>query len=211
MDPRFQTSFIPKKPIVAQIKSSSVSTINLFTLISTVIFITVVALSGGLFFYKGVVAKQIESDKATLDRARGAFEPELIAQITRLDTRIETARKLMDSHISVRPLFEFISSITLQSVRFRDFTFSYPAPDKIQVTMTGQAKNYASVALQSDVLNEQKNFEDVSISNMSLDGSGTISFAVSAIVNAKLLSYASTLNQSSVTPAINVTASSTKP
>jgi len=199
MDPRFQTSFIPKKPIVAQVRSSSPSPVNVFTLIATVLFIGAVALSGGVFFYKTLLAKQIESDKETLARARDAFDPNLIAKIVRLDTRIETARKLLASHISVNPLFEFISSITLQSVRFKDFGFSYAGPDKVQVTMTGEARSYASVALQSDVLNEQDTFQEVTISDMSLGSSGTISFNVTALVDAKLLSYASSFNQASTT------------
>lgn len=189
MDPRFQTSFIPKKPIVTQSNSIAPSSINLVTLIATVIFVVVLALSGAAYFYKGLIVKQIEADKATLGRARDAFDPKLIAQIVRLDNRIETARKLMASHISVNPLFQFISSITLQSVRFRDFDFSYAGPDKIQVSMTGQAQNYASVALQSDELYKQKSFQNVSIGDMALDRSGVISFKVSATVDSKLLSY----------------------
>lgn len=191
MDPRFQTSFIPKKPIIAQARSIAPSSINLITLIATILFIVVLALSGAAFFYKGLLTKQIEADKTTLGRARDAFDPKLIAQIVRLDTRIETSSKLMASHISVNPLFEFISSITLQSVRFRDFGFSYAGPDKILVNMTGQAKNYASVALQSDELYKQKSFQDVKIGDMVLDASGNISFSVTATVDSKLLSYAS--------------------
>jgi hypothetical protein len=189
MDPRFQTSFIPKKPIIAQARSIAPSSINLITLIATILFIVVLALAGAAFFYKGLLAKQIAEDKATLGRARDAFDPKLIAQIVRLDTRIETANRLMASHISVDPLFEFISSITLQSVRFRDFGFSYAGPDKILVSMTGQAKNYASVALQSDELYKQKSFQNVKIGDMALDQAGNISFTVSATVDSKLLSY----------------------
>ncbi len=198
MDPRFQTSFIPKKPIVAQTSSRSSSTINLFTLVSTIVFVTTLALSGAAFFYKGVVAKQIESDKASLERARGQFDPELIVQITRLDARIETAKTLLASHVSVGPLFDLISKITLPSVRFRDFDFAYLSSDKISVEMTGQATNYASVALQSDVLNAQKNLKDVTIGDMNLDGAGDISFTVSATVDPKVLLYSETLTQPSI-------------
>jgi hypothetical protein len=199
MDPRFQTSFIPKKPIVAQARTVAPSSINLITLIATVLFIGVIALAGAAFFYKGLLVKQIEADKATLDRARDAFDPKLIAQIVRLDTRIETARKLMASHIAVNPLFEFISSITLQSVRFKDFSFSYAGADKIQVSMTGQARNYASVALQSDELYKQKTLQNVTVSDMTLDQSGIISFKVSALVDSKLLSYSNSYTGSSNT------------
>ncbi|MFA6158777.1 MAG: hypothetical protein WC763_04130 [Candidatus Paceibacterota bacterium] len=193
MDPRFQTSFIPKKPIVAQVKSGSSSPINLFTLISTVLFFAMIAVSAGAFLYKGLLVKQIGGGKASLDRARDAFDPELISQIVRLDSRINTAKALMASHVTVNPLFDFVSSITLQTVRFKNFNFSYLAPDKIQVSMTGQTRSYASVALQSDTLNEQKSLKNVTIGDMVLDASGSISFDVTAVIDPTVLSYSTSI------------------
>ncbi len=195
MDPRFQTSFIPKKPIVAQSSVRTPANINLFALIATVIFVTTLAVGGAAFFYERVLAKQIESDKASLERARGAFDPELIAQIVRFDTRIETARKLIEQHVSVGPLFQFVADITLPSVRFNNFEFSYLSPEEVEVSMTGQAKSYASVALQSDVLNDQKNLTEVTVGDMDLGNAGDISFSVTGKVNPALLRYSSTLTQ----------------
>lgn len=179
---------------MAQSRVSAPANINLFALIATVIFVTTLAAGGAAFFYKNLLAKQIEADKASLERARGAFDPELINQIVRFDTRIETAKKLLQSHVSVGPLFQFIADITLPSVRFNNFEFTYLSPEEVQVSMTGQARNYASVALQSDVLNEQKNLTEVTIGDMDLGNAGDISFSVSAKVSPELLRYSSTLS-----------------
>lgn len=195
MDPRFQTSFIPKKPIVAQSRVRTPANINLFALIATVIFVSTLAVGGAAFFYERVLTKQIESDQKSLELARGAFDPELIAQIVRFDTRIETARKLLDSHISVNPLFQFVADVTIPSVRFSDLDFEYLGPEDVTVSMTGQARNYTAVALQSDVLNDQKNFTEVTIGDMNLDGAGNIGFSVSGKLNPDLLLYSKTLTQ----------------
>jgi hypothetical protein len=197
MDPRFQTSFIPKKPIVSQAGGVRTKTpINLFSLIGVVLFLATLGVGGAAFFYQSVLDKQIAENKATLDRAKGAFEPELINQIVRLDTRIQNTKKLLSTHISVTPLFDYISSITLKTVRFRNFSFAYLASDKIVVTMQGQGQSYASVALQSDLLNQQKYLKDTVIGDMSLEPTGFVSFSVSTIIDPIITSYSHALNPS---------------
>lgn len=193
MDPQFQRSFIPKKPIT--VTSTRVpSTVNLFALVAIVLFIVCLGLSGAVFFYNNLLAKQIEDNKASLDRAKGAFEPELIQQIIRRDTRIETAKSLLEGHISVTPLFDYLSTVTLKSVRFRDFNFSYLASDKIQITMRAQGQSYAAVALESDLLNSQKNLHNTILSGMSLDPAGTVSFSVSTTIDPGIFSYATSVS-----------------
>lgn len=169
------------------------STINLFSLLATVLFLVAIALSAGVYFYRGVVQKQIDSASSSLDRAKAAFDPDTINQITRLDTRIEAGKALLGSHVSVTPLFDFLSSVTLKTVRFRDFSFSYLAADKIAVSMKGQAVSYAAVALESDLLNSKKQLKNTILSDMALDTQGTVSFSVSTTIDPKLLSYAPTI------------------
>ena len=188
MDPRFQTSFIPKKPITA---TSSVweKTVNIFSLVATVLFIVSVAFSGGVFFYEKLVADQIKTNEVNLNKSKSHFDPNLIENVKRLDTRIETSKKLLSSHVSVTPFFGFLSSVTLKSVRFKDISFSYLSGDKVVVLMKGQAQSYEAVALQSDLLEEQSNLNDTVISDMALEAAGTVSFNVTTTVNSNLLSY----------------------
>jgi len=206
MDPQFKTSFIPKKPIVSQSAGfRAPSTINLFSLLSTVLFIVVIALSGGVFFYKSFVANQIESKKTTLERARDAFDPEIIEQIIRLDMRIENSKKLLAGHLAITPFFDFLSSVTLRTVRFEDFNFSYLAPDKISVEMKGEAESYASIALQSDHLNSQKDLKDTIISDIALEPTGTISFKINMTIDPSLISYSSSIKPTEPTESMNST------
>lgn len=190
MDPRFQTSFIPKKPVIAA--TGKVATpISLFSLIATIFFIIGIVLTGGMFFYKQLVLKQIETGKTELNAAKGAFEPEVIKDLVRIDSRLTAGNALLTNHVAVTPLFDFLSSVTLRSVRFKDFTFTYLASDKIQVQMKGQAQNYASVALQADLLSEQTSLTGTVLSDMTLEPTGTISFNVVTTVNPSLVSYSS--------------------
>ena len=194
MDPQFKTSFIPKKPIVAPAGGyRASSTINLFSLLAVTLFIIALVLSGAAFFYKSLLAKQIQSNKATLERAKGAFDPELIERIIKLDSRIETSKKLLSEHLALSPFFDFLATVTLQTGRFSDFSFSYLAKDKIKVEMKGQAESYASIALESDLLNSQKYLNGVVVGDMALEPSGMVSFKVEATVNPALISYSATI------------------
>ena len=55
MEQNFQTSFIPKKPIVED-RATSSRPAGFLIVVSVFIFFTVLISSGGLYFYKGVLA-----------------------------------------------------------------------------------------------------------------------------------------------------------
>ncbi|HEY9480661.1 MAG TPA: hypothetical protein VIR98_00310 [Candidatus Paceibacterota bacterium] len=195
MNPENHASFIPKKPIMAA-PGRTTASIALFPLLAWTLFIVAVALSGAAYLYKGLVDKQIADDKASLERAKDAFDPGLIDQLIRLDSRLTTGKTLLGSHLAVTPLFDFISSITLRSVRFKDFDFAYLAPDKIKLSMKGEALSYAAVALQSDVFSAQKGLSDTLLSDMALDPSGMVTFSVTTLVSPSIVTY----NASSTEP-----------
>ena len=189
MDPRFQTSFIPKKPIVS-VPGGGPKTINLFALLATVLFVGTILLAGGVYFYKSYLVKGLEEDKKSLEEARKEDDPNLIKTVIRLDSRIETSEKLIDSHIAVSPFFGYLSGITLKTVRFKDFDFAYLGKKNVTISLTGEAQGYEAVALQSDLLFEQEELSEVSIGDLSLGDDGKVGFSVTAILDADLLSYA---------------------
>lgn len=197
MDPRFQqTSFIPKKPMVTPQKVKSSAPISVLSLIATIFFIGAVGFAGGTFFYKELVKKQIETARTTLESKKAAYVPDEIEYLIRLDARLTASRQLLQNHIAVTPLFKFLGDITLESVRFRDFVFTYFGPDKIQVEMKGLASNYPSVALQSDLFNEQDALSNTVFSDLAIEGTGLRSFKVVTTINPKLVSYEELINQS---------------
>jgi hypothetical protein len=207
MDPRFQTSFIPKKPIVSAPGGGGPRTINLFALLATVLFIGTILLAGGVFFYKSYLEKGLEADKQELAKVRKDDDPNLIKKVIRLDSRIVTSKRLIESHIAVSPFFNYLSTITLKTVRFKDFDFSYLGKDNVTVSLTGEASGYEAVALQSDLLVKQQELSNVIIGDLSLKDSGRVEFRVTANVKSDLLSYAAMYKEdpkaSTQTPAQN--------
>ena len=66
MESRFQTSFIPKKPVVSE-QARKPKVVNLFAVLGTVVFILMVVASAGTFFYKSYLAKTIDASKNQLE------------------------------------------------------------------------------------------------------------------------------------------------
>lgn len=195
MDPRFQqTSFIPKKPMVTPQKVKSSAPISVLSLIATIFFIGAVALAGGMFFYKELVKNQIEEAKKTLEAEKAAYIPDEIEYLIRLDARLTASKQLLQNHVAVTPFFQFLGNNTLNSVRFRDFVFTYLAPDKIQVEMKGVAQNYPSIALQSDLFNEQDELSETVFSDLAVETNGLRSFKVVTIIDPRLVSYERLIN-----------------
>ena len=73
MEQNFQTSFIPKKPMIEDRVVASRPT-SLLTILSIFVFITVVVASVGLYFYKGVLVKNIAGMNEDLNIAKSLFQ-----------------------------------------------------------------------------------------------------------------------------------------
>ena len=60
MDQNFQTSFIPKKPIVEQTATNTADSkpVGFLLVIGIVIFLAMIAVSAGVYIYKGNLVKQ---------------------------------------------------------------------------------------------------------------------------------------------------------
>lgn len=191
MEQNFQTSFIPKKPIIKEHETSS-RPVGIL-LIGSLFILFVVSLSiGGLYFYKGTVIKNIASLKDSLNLAKNRFEPARISELQVLDKRLRASTEILSKHISITPIFSVLEKLTMKTVRFTKFTYDIGA-DKVSIKMSGQAIGYRSVALQSDLFANNKNFINPIFSNLTLDNSGNVLFDLDFSVDSSFVNYKQTL------------------
>ncbi len=190
-----QTSFIPKKSLTPAPTGISREGMSLFMIGALLFFVLAVASSVGVFLYQNILKSQIESRMADLERTKGAFEPSVIQELRRLDKRIEVAKILLDRHIAASTLFDTLQRSTVQSLRFEAMTLS-SANEKgdLSVLIKGQAKSYASVAYQSDILGKTKGIKNPVFSDLNLDQRGNVVFNLKALVGADFLNYKNTVS-----------------
>lgn len=214
MDSQSQTSFIPKKPIIQTGYSYENRGVSVVTIICVIIFFAAVALSVGAYLYKGYLEKSLTDKRETLERARKGFDLDTVRDLKRLGSRIEESQKLLDQHIAVSAFFDILEDATIKYVRFLDLSLAIPSRELevgaietsqvsnsvggVQFKARGNAKNYTSVALQSDVFNRTKGFREPIFSDLSLDSNGNINFSVSAIVDPQLIKFRSVIDSEDI-------------
>src|SRR3989344_4017766 len=193
MEPNFQTSFIPKKPMVAEHPTSGRS-VCFLTVISFIILFTVLLATGGLYLYKGVVTKNITKMENDLNLAKNRFEPSKITELQILDRRLKASTEILSNHIAITPVFQALSAITMKAVRYTKFSYNLgdEKNSKVAIQMSGQAIGYRSIALQSDLFttrDEGKNFIDPVFSNLTLDAKGNVLFDLEFSVDPSFVDY----------------------
>lgn len=196
MEQNFQTSFIPKKPIIEDTAKSSTSS-GFFVIITILIFVTVVLAYGGLFLYSNILTKNITTKKEQLDRANERFEINRINELKLLDKRLKAGEKVLDKHISISPIFEILQRITMKTVRYTKFSYEVTDKGEINVKMNGQALGYRYIALQADLFSKEKNLIDPVFSNLSLDDKSNVNFDLTFAVDPSLVDYEEKLQRES--------------
>jgi hypothetical protein len=192
MEPKFKTSFIPKKPISAQ-SSSSRKGVGFLTLISSVIFVGTSLFAAGVFMYKLTVEQRIEAQIKTLEKVRQSFEPNFISQATRLNRRIVAANKILDSHLSPSSIFELLETFTLKTISFSSFQFEDSVDGKVIVSARGEGDSFASVVLQSDEFGNSGYMRDVLFSGLEPNQQGNVDFTFEATLDPQLILYRKSL------------------
>lgn len=193
MQERVKTSFIPKASLKVE-RSESVrrSTFGVVNAIAAIILIAAIIAAGGVFFFEQFTKSSIENKRESLDRARAAFQPATIRELSRLDSRLLVGSTLLSSHTAPSVLFDFIERETLTSIRFRDFSYGEAGPGRVLLTMSGEARSFNAVALQSDAFGESNLFSEVIFENLNIDSTGNVVFDFSAVVNTSEIAYDST-------------------
>jgi hypothetical protein len=191
MEQNFQTSFIPKKPIINENTTYGGRSVSIFFIVSIFIFFTVLVVTGGLYFYKGILVKKIASLQDTLNLAKNRFEPSKITELQNFDKRLISSSEILSKHITIIPIFNALEQLTMKSVRYTNFSYSIGSEEKIviNIKMSGVAIGYRSIALQSDLFAKNKNLIDPVFSNLALDNSGNVLFDLDFSVDPSFVNY----------------------
>ncbi len=200
MDPKFQTSFIPKRPIAEAAPHSSVS---IFVLISIIIFLATLGVSGYVYLEKKSLINQIAEEQQVIQKNKNSFDPTTIESILILNSRITAADKLLKNHVAVSPVFDFLASRTLKNVRFKSFSFSNSFRNSdgeagLGIQLSGDAKSWETLASQADEFGKQdlkKNIREPKVSSFNLNADGSVSFTFSTFIQPEFISYLSTKTQ----------------
>lgn len=188
MDGKFQTSFIPKKPVVSAVRTKGPS-MSLFMLVSIFVFVVSLVCAGLVFAGKKYLSDQLAKDQESFRKAQEIFDPLTVDTLVKLDKRIESAKKILSRHIAILPIFDYLESKTLKNVRFKTMNVLFLESGVAGLDMKGEAKNFSAVALQSDVFAESKELKSPIISDIDLSLTGGVTFSFKSEVDPNVVLY----------------------
>ena len=193
MEQNFQTSFIPKKPMV-EVRATATKPVGILVVLSMLVLFTILLGTAGLYFYKTSLTKSLAQMEGDLSKARNRFEPSKITELQLLDKRLRASSEILSNHIAISPIFQALQAITMKTVRYTQFSYELGNDKDAMVTVkiSGIATGYRSIALQSDLFttkDEGKNFIDPVFSNLSLNEKGNVLFDLEFSVDPSFVDY----------------------
>lgn len=185
-----QISFIPKSPLgeedifVARPRPRSV-----LGFLATLLFLVSVGAYIGLYFYEDFISRNIQKKTGEIEMAQRALKssPE-IGRAKVFNARADLARTLLEKHIVISPVFDFLSQNTLKSILYKDFSFKDEG-GKLALSLKGESPSYSSLAYQTDVFRVSKDLLGFSVDNIELTKEGSVSFGFEMVLDRALLSY----------------------
>lgn len=199
MEPKFQSSFIPKGPVASSGNPAPDRSRgkNLLGLIASVIFVLAVVLSLGVFGYNSYLSYRISQTGGEIETARAQVDSDAIHELIRLESRISSTETLLDSHIVLSPLFDFLEDSTLQSVRFLEFDYNN-TNEGMQLVIAGEARGYSAVALQSEEFTDSQYFKNLVFSDLRLNEAGNVAFSLRTDIDPSMLSFSRIVERESL-------------
>ncbi len=208
MEPKFQTSFIPKKPLNqadSYASSEKKQSTSLLFLAGIFIFIVSIIVAAGAYGWGVYLENRQFQLKNNLSALEKGFDIDSISQLKQIDTKISLAKRILSNHIAVSQVFSIISKLTAQNIRFLSLDLSAPIDKSKGITMqmSGYAPSYEALAFQSDEFGrlEELNLRNIVINPAVLspmqNQNGNVTFSFSANLQPSALSYVNTLGMQS--------------
>lgn len=183
-------SFIPKSPLgeedifIARPRPRSI-----LGFLAALLFLASVGAYVGFYFYEDFLQRKIQEKTGEIETAQRTLKgsPE-IGRAKVFNARADLARALLEKHIVVSPLFDFLSRNTLESILYKDFSFKDGGGD-VTLVLKGEAPSYSSLAYQADIFRANKDLVGFSVENINLTKEGSISFVFTMTFNRIFFSY----------------------
>jgi hypothetical protein len=197
MEPKFQTSFIPKKPVVAT-AGSSVEVIhetNPLSIIAGIVFIVSILVSGGLFGYKIMLNNAIEQAGLDLDSARSTFQLDKIQEMLDANSRITSAKELLESHIVSSEILYLMHDLTVKQMQLKELVYKDQGKTGL-VTIQGSASSYNALAQQGRIFDENEFIRDERFFDFNPGENGLIDASFAGVIDPSLISFKNKIESS---------------
>ena len=195
MENSFQTSFIPKKPIIDNgLSVKRDKTMSISMVITVSLMFIMVGSTAGLFLYKNYLTNTKDQLSGSLAKMRDSFDENTIKELETYNKRSTVARDVLKGHVVLSPLFGLLNDLTISSIQYTKFMHN-TENGIFSVKMSGIATDYKSIAEQADVFNSDKGkmLKNLIFSNLTKDKNNYVTFDLEFTVDPALLNYSNNI------------------
>lgn len=194
MDPKFQTSFIPKKPSaggeIERPSSASIgSTFSILSFVATTVFIVALVLGGALFAYEQVLTDSLAKQAQDLQIVEEKLDSPVFAELLTASQQMKIVKLLLEKHIMVSRVFELLQADTLPTVKISSFQFKPDTDGSMMVELKGETQSYGQLGRQMSVFRESESIKSPTLNDLKLKDTGNIEMKITGHIDQKLVSY----------------------
>jgi hypothetical protein len=203
MEGGIQSSFIPQDAgevkLTAPRIGGGAGFSELVLLLAIILVVASGALGGAVFIYKQYMQTSLNAKKEQLQRAKDAFDPSLIQQLTRLDDRMHAGATILSQHLAPSVFLDALAQATLTTVQFTNMQVDNSDLQHINVKFSGIAQSVNSIALQAQILSKNGVMANPIFSSIGRQPDG-VHFNLTLVVNPKSIGYEQMLSAANPQP-----------
>ena len=187
LPPTIPTSFVPRITSAAPRQFRS-DFIGVFSFFAYGVLVIAVVLALGIFLYGRVLDSNKVAKDTALANAQAAIDRTTVENFVRLRNRLTSSESLLDKHAAPSSFFSAIEAILPENVRFSSMHLSL-VDAGATIDGSGTAKNFNALAAASNAFATEGHIRDAIFSKISINRDNSVSFALSATLDPRILIF----------------------
>jgi hypothetical protein len=146
-----ESSFIPKRNPVKQVRSAMSRQMYVFSIVSSALLIAALLSAAGVFVYKEYTERVLASSARELSDAAVVFNERDMRRVVALDERLKAAQRLTNRSVSVRSVLELLETGTINTFQINDLSLSRVGDGPLTLKANFTTDSFDSVLFQRSV------------------------------------------------------------
>lgn len=188
LPPTIPTSFVPRSASVTAHQSRSDLT-STFSVFAYVVLGVVFVLALSVFFYNRILSGTLTARDAALAKAQQAIDVTTVESFVQLRDRLNFGTLLLANHVALSNFFKLLTTLLPSSTRFSSLHLTVDDAKKVKLEGFGVARSFNALAAVSTAFATDGHIKDAIFSNIVVNKDSTVSFALSATLDPKVVAF----------------------
>ena len=186
MERKFQTTFIPKKPISGSFEVKRREHVSAFLGASVILALITLGLAAGFYFWGKTIGDSIISLDGKINDARKLLDENSFIAFQKLNDRVKSAKSILAGRYSYFDFLSYLERAMLKNISVISLTVK-KASGEYTAELDGEALSFQAVALQSDEFAKHPAVKKAIFSDLGMDKTRRVVFQVALAIDPPLI------------------------